>query len=609
VEILAPLPVAVPLAAAAVLTVSSHFARARIGDSIAVAAAAFAAVVSTILLLRSAAAPIEYWFGGWRPRHGVALGIAFSIDPIGAGMAALSATLVTAALVFSWRYFAEVGPLFHVLVLVFLAGMSGFALSGDLFNMFVWFELMSVSAYALTGYRVEEEAPLEGALNFGITNSVGALLILTGTALLYGHTGALNLAQIGRTIAGERPNGLVIVAFTFLVAGFFAKAAAVPFHFWHADAHAVAPSPICAVFSGVMVQLGFYAAARVYWTVFASTFAGHAGAVRAILVGFGLLTALVAAVMCFLQRHLKRMLAYSTISEGGLILVGIALLRPDGLAGAAAYVLAHGLAKASLFLCVGIVLYRLSSVDELRLHGAGRPLVVTRVIFLVAALSLVGLPPMGTYLGKALVEDEAARLGYGWVPPLMTAASIVSVAAILRAGARVFLGWGATRDPLLSPEPDETSEVEHAPAKRPPVMLVPAAVLALAAAGISLVPGLEHAAKGQAERFESRPAYARAVLARAAPVKARLPEDLALPAYTTGGLAYGAAAGAGAVLLALAGLWRPRLARALPAAACRAAAVAVGGLRTLHSGAVGDYVTWLIAGTAVLGGLLALTVR
>jgi multicomponent Na+:H+ antiporter subunit D len=608
-EILAPLPIAVPLATAAVLTATSHFVRWRIGDPLAVAAATLAAVVSTILLLRSAGAPIEYWFGGWRPRHGVALGIAFSIDPFGAGMAALAATLVLAALVFSWHYFADVGPLFHVLVLVFLAGMSGFALSGDLFNMFVFFELMSVAAYALTGYRVEEEAPLEGALNFGITNSIGALLILTGIALLYGHTGALNLAQIGRTISAERPHGLVIVAFTFLVAGFFAKAAAVPFHFWHADAHAVAPSPVCAVFSGVMVQLGFYAIARVYWAVFASSFAGHAGAVRAILVAFGLLTALVAAVMCFLQRHLKRMLAYSTISEGGMILVGIALLGRDGLAGAAAYVLAHGLAKASLFLCVGIVLYRLSSVDELRLRGAGRRLVVTRAIFLVAALSLVGVPPIGTYLGRSLVEDEASRLGYGWLPPLMTAASIVSVAAILRAGARVFLGWGTRLDPLLSPEPDETSEVEHEPRKRPPVMLVPAAVLALAGAGVSLVPGLEHGAQHQAERFESQTAYARAVLSPTAPPKERLPRDLRLPEYTAAGLAYGAAAGVGAILVALVGLWRPRVARSLPAAACRVAAVAAGGLRSLHSGAVGDYVTWLVAGTAVIGGLLALTVR
>src|SRR3954469_10819411 len=115
-EVLAPLPVAVPLAAAAVLAALSHFLPGRTADAVAVLASAFAATVSTILLLRSAAAPVEYWFGGWRARDGLALGIGFSIDPFGAGMAALAGTLVTAALVFSWRYFGEVGVLFHVLV-------------------------------------------------------------------------------------------------------------------------------------------------------------------------------------------------------------------------------------------------------------------------------------------------------------------------------------------------------------------------------------------------------------------------------------------------------------------------------------------------------------
>jgi multicomponent Na+:H+ antiporter subunit D len=609
VEVLAPLPAAVPLVAAALLAAASHLVPRRIGDPVAIAVAAFAAVVSTILLCRSAAAPVEYWFGGWRPRHGLALGIGFSIDPFGAGMAALAGTLVTAALVFSWHYFDEVGPLFHVLMLVFLGGMSGFALSGDLFNMFVWFELMSVAAYALTGYRVEEEAPLEGALNFGITNSVGAFLILSGTALLYGHTGALNLAQIGRALAAERPHGLVIVAFCFLAVGFLVKAAAAPFHFWLADAHAVAPSPVCVLFSGVMVQLGLYAVARVYWTLFSGPFAEHEHAIRGVLIGFGLLSAVVGAVMCFLQRHLKRMLAYSTVAHSGLFLIGIALLTPDGLAGAATFVLAHGLAKGGLFLCVGIVLYRLSSVDELRLRGRGRRLVPTAVIFTAAGLSLSGLPPFGAFLGKSLIEESASKLGYGWLPAVMTLVTILTAGTVLRAAGRVFLGLGAKRDPLFSPEPDEAAEVEDEPRRRPAVMLVPAAVLVAASIGISLVPGLEHSAKHQAERFQNRAAYARDVLSPGPPRKEPLPQNLDLPRYTATNVAYGVAGAAGAILLALAGLWRPRLARSVPAAARRAGAAGLDGLRALHSGVVGDYVAWLVFGTAVLGGLLALTVR
>ena len=151
--------------------------------------------------MRSTDESIVYWFGDWPPRGSVVLGVGFVIDPIGAGMATACAALVTAAFVFTWRYFDAVGVLFHSLVLVFLAAICGFCLSGDLFNMFVYFELMSVAAYALTGYKAEEPGPLQGALNFAVTNSVGALIILSGIALLYARTGALNLAAIGRGIA------------------------------------------------------------------------------------------------------------------------------------------------------------------------------------------------------------------------------------------------------------------------------------------------------------------------------------------------------------------------------------------------------------------------
>ena len=148
-----------------------------------------------------------YWFAGFRPSHGVAIGIDFAAGPLSAGLACLAAVLVTAAMTFSWRYFERVGTYYHALMLTFLAGMTGFCLTGDIFDLFVWFELMGVSAYALTAYRPEERGPIQGALNFAITNSVGAYLSLSGIALIYGRTGALNMAQIGTASPGTRRAG------------------------------------------------------------------------------------------------------------------------------------------------------------------------------------------------------------------------------------------------------------------------------------------------------------------------------------------------------------------------------------------------------------------
>src|SRR5205085_3780542 len=165
--------------------------------------------------------------------------------------------------------------------------------------------------YALAGFKVGELGPLQGGINMAVTNTVGAYLIVIGIALLYGRTGALNLAQIGRTLAGQHGGGLEIVALTLITVGFLVKAAVVPFHLWLADAHAVAPAPVCVLFSGVMVELGLLGVARVYWTMFDAPFEPHAPAVRNVLVTIGVVTALLGAVMAFVQRHLKRLLAYS----------------------------------------------------------------------------------------------------------------------------------------------------------------------------------------------------------------------------------------------------------------------------------------------------------
>ena len=206
---------------------------------------------------------------------------------------------------FSWRYFERVATYYHALMLIFLAGMTGFCLTGDIFDMFVWFEVMGVAAYALTAYRPEERGSLQGALTFAITNSVGAYLSLSGIGLIYGRTEALNMAQIGVCIGRHPPDGLVAVAFLLIISGLLIKSAIVPFHFWLADAHAVAPTPVCVLFSGVMVELGLYGIARVYWSMFGQAF-GHRAAISHLFLTLGVLTAVVGALFCFRERHIKR---------------------------------------------------------------------------------------------------------------------------------------------------------------------------------------------------------------------------------------------------------------------------------------------------------------
>ena len=602
-DALPALPVAVPLLVAAALVGLGPVIRRKVADAVALATAVAVSALCAALLARTAGGPVVYWFGGWRPRDGVALGVAFTVDPVGAGLATLAGVLAVAALVYSWRIFEAVSPLYQALMLVFLAAIVGFCLSGDLFNMFVFYELLSVAAYALAGYHTEDPGSLRGALNFAMTNSVGAFLVLAGIALLYGRTGALNLAQLGQTLAAAPADRLVVVAFLLLMVGFFVKAAVVPFHFWLADAYALAPIPVGVLFAGVVSELGLYAVARVYWTVFSGPLAGGGG-LRAVLLLGAAATALLGGVMCVLQHHLARMLAYATVSHVGLTLAGFALLGPDGLAGAVLYLVADGLVKGALFVSIGLVQHHLHDARELELHGRGRHLPWAAALMALGALGLAGVPPFGTFRGKALMEEAAAAAGHPWLTALFVAVAALTSAALLRAAARVFLGLG----PPVAPSGARSPAVAHPHIHS--TLVGPAVLLLAGALTVGLAPGLAGRVEAAAARFTDRPAYAAVVLQGATE-----PEEAA----TTTGQARGSLAGpaARAVLSALLGAalalgaLRPRRRPAgrLTLAAGRVWAPTAAVLRDLHSGNVGDSVTWLVVGLAGFGTLLALVAR
>jgi multicomponent Na+:H+ antiporter subunit D len=611
VDQLPALATVLPLLAAAAISALNPLLRTRrrVLDGTAIATSAVVTVTLMVLMIRTAHGDVVYWFAGFRPSHGVAIGIDFAAGPLSAGLACLAALLVTAAMIFSWRYFERIATYYPALMLTFLAGMAGFCLTGDIFDLFVWFEVMGVSAYALTAYRPEERGPIQGALNFAITNSVGAYLSLSGIAVIYGSTGALNMAQIGRDIARHRPGGLVVAAFLLIITGLLIKGAIVPFHFWLADAHAVAPTPVCVLFSGVMVELGLYGVARVYWSMFGQAL-GHRAAITSTFLALGLLTTLVGALYCFRERHLKRLLAFSTISHAGMFLTGIALLTPLGLAGVAVYVAGHALVKAALFLCVGIVLHRLGSVNESWLHGRGRHLRYTGMVFTLAALGLSDLPPFATFLGKGWISGSGAARGMTWIIVIFVVSSVLVGGAVLRVAGGVFYGLGDPpgEDPEMAKEAsEETSETEQGKQRTPLTMIVPAAVLVAAAIGIVFAPHLGPAVEAGAVRFQDQPGYNATVLSGA-----HVAHPVAIfPAGDTGVTVADAVTGvgstAGALVLAFLALyWRrlPLLRRGFEPGAGLARPI-----QRFQSGVINDYVTWIVIGIACLGGALAFSIR
>jgi len=600
---LVPLPVVVPLSAAAILAALNKFVGRRLADIFAIAATLTAGAVSLELASISRVQPLVYWFGGWTPRAGVSLGISFAIDPISACFAALVSLMVLAALIFSLRYFESIGTLYHVLMLVFLGAMCGFCLTGDLFNMFVFFEMMSASAFSLCGYKIEEPESLQGSLNFAITNTIGAFLVLSGIALLYGRTGALNMAQIGRAL-GQHADGLVVTAFVFIMAGFFIKAAVFPFHFWLADAHAVAPTPVCVLFSGVMVELGLYAVVRVYWVVMDGAFAPYRSELRAMLLVVGTITALLGGIICFGQRHIKRLLAFSTVSHMGLMVIGFALLKPEALAGLALYVIGHGLIKGALFILAGILLHRLGTVDEIELHGHATDMPISTTIFLIAGLGLAGLPPFGTFLGESQIEHSAEALGLGWISIVFYLAAILTAGAVFRVWAHVYRGWGkvGAAEKKGAKKIHDLRETRRGH-PRPFEMHFAAAVLVALAIAVGMIPGLEHEADTAALLMQDRAGYQARVLDHAwLPVieaKETPRSEVASLARSTVVTVLAFAFG----MFAISRYWPKK------GFFSRPFVLVVATLRKAHSGHVGDYVAFLTFGVAAFGIVLAILIR
>ena len=588
------LTVAVPLAVAGMLLVFSRLVPRHVPDIVAVLTALAAAASCLAMAKATAHAPLVTWFGGWTPRqvggHTVVLGIAFVVDQAGAAIACFIAILFAASLVFAWGFFEQTHAHFQVLMLLFMAGMLGFCLTHDLFNLFVWFEVMSVAAFALTGYQLRTDA-LEGALNFTIVNTIGSYLILGGIGLIYIRVGALDFAALERGVAAAPNDPVITASFALLTSGLLIKSAQVPFQFWLADAHGVAPSPVSVIFSGAMVSIGLYGVARTYWAIFApSPEIGHV--MHTFLLGMGAASALLGGVMSLMQRQIKRLLAFSTISHAGIMLAGIALLDRDGLSGMLVYLVGHGLVKGALFMVAGILLATCGGIDEIGLRGLGRPVWPAGLAMGFGGLLLAGLPVGLMDEGFERIEAAAHASGETWVTAASVLGSALTGAAVLRVTGRVFAGLG----PVAGEEERSPTAEEQERSNRPLwLMLAPTALLLLLALPAA------HRAGDFAATTAAAFMHPDAGLLAGTPPQASGP----LPIRPALDPALSWVAVLLAVLLAASELARDRFPRALTDGYDRVTAPMLDGLRALQSGIAGDYVAWIAVGLALFSAAFA----
>ncbi|MGK7297429.1 MAG: complex I subunit 5 family protein [Candidatus Wenzhouxiangella sp. M2_3B_020] len=472
VAVLLPLPFVLPLVGAALLP--ALFLR-RPGPAWA-AALAFAlattasAIALTAMLVGSGANELRYAVGGWP----APLGIELRFDSLSA-ITVVFGAVTALVVVFSRTVVGGFGPrpaLFHALVLINLGGLNGFAMAGDLFNLFVFMELLSVSAYALVASARGRHAAL-AALKYLLAGAVSSLLVLLAVGVLFALTGSLNMAAVGTRLSMVDAPGAAALALAALAAGFMVKAALFPLHFWLPDAHGTAPGPVSALLSGLVINVGIVGLVRVLMLFDEAARAPLEG----VLVVLGAVAVLVGAVAAMVQHELKRLLAYSTISNVGYIALGLGLANPASIAGALAHVFYHGLTKAGVFLAAAALVEHtgLRNLDDLR--GLGHRMPWTATALSAGMVALAGVPPTAAFVGKWQIALGALQAGR----PVLV--------AVVLGGALLALGYGIrVINALFFRSPTHAAVV--AAVEAPPSMRGPLIVLV----GIALSAGLTGAA-------------------------------------------------------------------------------------------------------------------
>lgn len=367
---------------------------------IPVVALAFNLAVSSLLIPAVLKHPIHVFIGGFRPPFGINL----VVGPVGILFSALIALVGLLASIYALDYIKDgATQLYHMLFLLLLMAATGVVLTGDIFNLFVFFEILCISSYALVAY-LGDKAGIESAMKYLIQGAVGSSLMLIGIGLLYGIFGTLSIADIANDM-GRVSSRSIVMPLVLLVTGLGIEAAIFPLNAWLPDAHSSAPSPISAVLSGIAIEVGIYAVARVIFTLFG------ASSILRILVFVGLVTVLVGEISAFRQDNIKRLLAYSSIGQMGLIAFALGMGISYGVAGGLFQLVSHALSKALLFLAVGYMIYRSGSMDISKLEGMGKRMPLTSLAFAIGAFSLIGLPPFVGFPSKLLIVRAALSTG------------------------------------------------------------------------------------------------------------------------------------------------------------------------------------------------------
>lgn len=427
------LPIVVPLSGMAAALLLRRYRRVQAVGSLLVLLAGLG--LSALLLWRvlRRGAALVFQSGGWP----VPAGISFVADPLSAFLVFMCFLVLTAGLLYALGSKDQVVtyPVFYPIFLTLGTGLVGAILTGDLFSLFVFSELLVFSGTILTALS-DDPLGVEAAYKYFYMSVLASAFLLLGVGALYVSYGTLNMADLAARIAASPTQTLLPVAIALLLSTFLIKSAVFPFHFWQPDFHTASSTAVSAMLSSIVVKLGVYGFLRMTTLLFVE----QAAWIQALLIVLGVVGVIVGGLGAIGTHNGKRMLAYSTQAQIGLILIGIGWGTPLSIAAALVFTFNHSLIKAAMLMLVGLVVSRAPVKDAgfETIEGLGKTMPSVGVLFFIGGLALAGIPPTNGFISKLLLFESGAAAGQTGLLVLLAAASVLSLIYVMRAFQRVW---------------------------------------------------------------------------------------------------------------------------------------------------------------------------
>jgi multicomponent Na+:H+ antiporter subunit D len=411
-----------------------------------------------------------YYVGGWE----IPLGITLMVDNLSWLFMITLNSISLLILIYSADYMKKYTSqsMFYVLFFLLIAGMNGILISADFFNLYVFLEIASLASYILVAFGLKAEE-LEASFRYTIMGIVGSLLIIFGIAFAYGISGTVNIPDFIKITRGEGKNLWFILSLFF--SGFAIKMALMPFHAWLPDAHSKAPAPVSAVLSGLVIKiLGLYAIVRLVGNVFPAV-----PEIRTVIITLGIISMYIGGFLALGQDDLKRVLAYSSISQLGYCAVGFGIGGYFAVLGFLLHSISHALSKSLLFLDVGVIEQTMGTTKISQLKGLTDKMPRTTLLGSLGMMAIIGIPPMGIFWSKLLIVLGALQKGYNGVAFSCILVSIITMGYFLKVQREIFFNKDSS---------DNKKREEKSFAMFFPMAILGISVLFI---GLLLIPGIK----------------------------------------------------------------------------------------------------------------------